>query len=292
MARRVDYYFKETVAGLRRNGLMAFAAISTVFIALFLFGGALLIGRQVDLVLDLQTEKVEVAVFLKDDISTTERNRLNQLLLDMPEVATVDYESKLEAYRRFKELFANQEELIQNVRPEALPASFRVKLKDPEKFAVVAAQLQGQPGIESIRDQRDLLNKLFAVANILRLGAVIAGVVMLIAAIALIGNTVRMAVFSRRKEIGIMKLVGATNWFIRIPFLIEGMVEGLIGAGAAIITLAVLRRVFFNSIHNAIEFFPVIPTSALIAVIPVLLVIGIAASILASLVAMRRFLEV
>jgi cell division transport system permease protein len=292
MARRVDYYFKETIQGLRRNGLMAFAAISTVFISLFLFGGALLIGRQVNLVVDATTGKVEVAVYLRDSISQDDRNRLYELLDDMPVVSQVTYESKEDAYQHFIQIFKNQPALTQNVSRDALPASFRVKLADPQKFETVAAQLQGQPGIERIVDQRSILKRLFAVSNVLRWGAYIASVVILISAAGLIGNTVRMAVFARRKEIGIMKLVGATNWFIRIPFLIEGVVEGLLGAGAAILGLFILKRVFVDPLHNQIGFMPLIQGGDLVFTIPILLLMGVAVAIVASLVAMRRFLEV
>ena len=292
MSRRIDYYFKETVQGLRRNGLMAFAAISTVFISLFLFGGALLIGRQVNLVVDATTGKVEVAVYLQDSISQADRDRLFNLIQDMPVVSDVTYESKEDAYKHFLQIFRNQSALTQNVSRDALPASFRVKLADPQKFESVAAQLQGQPGIERIVDQRSILKRLFAVSNVLRWGAYIASVVILISAAGLIGNTVRMAVFARRKEIGIMKLVGATNWFIRIPFLIEGMVEGLLGAGAAILGLFILKRVFVDPLHNQIGFMPLIQGGDLMFTIPILLLMGVAVAILASLVAMRRFLEV
>jgi cell division transport system permease protein len=290
--RRLSYYFNETINSLRRQGLMVFAAVSTVFISLFLFGGALLIGKEVNLILDYTTEKVQVAVFLQDSVSNADRTRLYNMLQQMPEVASVRYESKQEAYQRFKQIFKSEHAITQNVTAQAIPASFQVRLKDPSKFSVVAARLTGQPGIENIRDNRDILNKFFAVARILRLGALIAGVVVLASAATLIGNTVRMGVFARRKEIGIMRLVGATNWFIRIPFLIEGAIEGLIGSGAAIITLFVLRRLFFNSIHNYILFWPVIPTSEVVLYIPILVGIGMAVAILASFVAMRRFLEV
>ena len=292
MTRRLEYYFKETVQGLRRNGLMAFAAISTVFISLFLFGGALLIGRQVNLVVDATTGKVEVAVYLRDSISQADRDRLYKLLDDMPVVSQVSYESKHDAYEHFLQIFRNQTALTQNVSPDALPASFRVKLADPEKFDTVAAQLQGQPGIERVVDQRSILKRLFAVSNVLRWGAYIASIVILISAAGLIGNTIRMAVFARRKEIGIMKLVGATNWFIRIPFLIEGVVEGLLGAGAAILGLFILKRVFVDPLHNQIGFMPLIQGGDLMFTIPVLLLMGVAVAIVASLVAMRRFLEV
>jgi cell division transport system permease protein len=290
-SRKLSYYFNETKNGLRRHGLMVFAAVSTVFISLFLFGGAYLITREVNLVVDFTTEKVEVAVYLKDTISDAERQRLFTTIQNMNEVSTIKYESKQQAFERFKRIFANQPALTQNVSPDALPASFRVKLKDPTKFEVVSAQLQGQPGIERVVDQRSLLKRVFAVSNILRAGALVAALVVLLSAAGLIGNTVRMAVFSRRREIGVMRLVGATNWFIRIPFIIEALIQSLIGAGAAIVTLIIFRRVFLNSIHNSIAFLPVIPAKDLYVMIPMLLGIGVVVAMLASFVAMRRFLE-
>ncbi|MFN2544694.1 MAG: permease-like cell division protein FtsX [Actinomycetota bacterium] len=292
MARGLTYYFNETGNSLRRNGLMALAAISTVFIALFLFGWALLIGREVNIVLDALTGKVEVAVYLQDTISTADRDRLLNSLNNMDEVQKVTYESKADAFERFKKIFADQPELTKNVGPNALPASFRVKLKDPEQFKVVSARLEGQPGVEQVVDQRKTLDRLFAMADVVRAGAFVGGIVMLLSALALIGNTIRVAVFSRRREIGIMRLVGATNWFIRIPFLIEGVVEGLIGAGAAIVALAILRRTFFHSLKESVPFLPVIGAGDLLFVIPILIVMGLLISFTASMIGMRRFLEV
>jgi cell division transport system permease protein len=293
MARRFSYYFRETTSGLQRNGLVAFAAVATVFISLFLFGGAQLIGRQINLVVEAQTEKVEIAVYLTDDISTSDRTRLQSQLEDMPAVADLRYESQQEAYTRFKDLFKNEQDLVKNVAPNALPASFRVKLKDPEsQIGTIQAQLQGAPGVEAIVDQRQVLDRLFAISKVLKYGAYLAAIVMLVAAVALIGNTVRMAVFARRKEIGIMRLVGATNWFIRVPFLVEGMVAGLIGAVLAIVVLMVLQRVFFQSIHHEIAFLPLVGRSDVVALIPALVVVGVAVAFVASYAAMRRFLEV
>ena len=292
MARRVDYYFRETVSGLRRNGVVTFAAISTVFISLFLLGGALLIGRQTDLLIEAQAQNVEVAVFLLDDISGAQRLRLNDKIANMPEVDTVVYESKEEAYRNFKELFANQPELWQNVGPDALPASFRVKLVDPERFDVIAARLEGEPGIEEIRDQRKLLRQFFAVASIFRFGVGATAIIMLVSAAGLIANTVRMALFARRKEIGIMKLVGATNWYIRIPFLVEGMVQGLIGAGVALAAIFTIKALWFDALRGQIGFIPLLQTGHMIFIVPLMLVAGVVVAAAASLFAMRRFLDV
>ncbi|HXF56179.1 MAG TPA: permease-like cell division protein FtsX [Actinomycetota bacterium] len=289
---RVEYYFKETVQGLRRNGLLAFAAVSTAFIALFLLGMALLVRAQVNKVIDLWTAGVEVSVFLEDTISPAQQQHLASLLASMPEVASVRYESKQQAYERAKEIFRDQPEVIQNVEPDAFPASFRVKLADPEQFRVIQARLQGQPGIDDIVDHRQLLTRLFALTDVFRVGMFGVAVLMLVAAAALIGNTVRMAVFARRREIGIMRLVGATNWHIRMPFLIEGVVEGLLGAGLAVLGLFVMKVSFFDDIRKTLPFIPALGTSDVVATVPILAVAGVAVAALASLVAMRRFLEV
>lgn len=292
MVRKLDYYFKETLMGLRRNGLVAFAAVSTAFIALFLVGGALLAQREVDLLIQRTEANVEVSVFLRDDISPAQQANLTNILSRMPQVASVNYESKQEAYTRFQDIFKNQKALVENISPDSLPASFRVKLKDPQQFAVVAAQLTGQPGIDKIVDQRAVLNRLFAVTRVFRVGVFAVAVIMLISAAALIGNTVRLAVFNRRKEIGIMRLVGATNWHIRVPFLIEGVFEGLLGAGAAILGLFVMKTLFIDSLRNNVGFLPLVGSSDVMYTVPILLGAGFGVAAVASLFAMRRFLEV
>ena len=292
MARRVEYYFREVTAGLRRNGLVAFAAISTTFIALLLFGLALLISRQVNLMIAATTGNVEVAVYLSDPVQQSTVENLTSKLEELPAVASVDYETKEEACARFKKLFQNQRALVENVDCSALPASLRVKLDDPEQYDQVAAVLEGQPGIDRIVDQSRFLDRLFAVTRVFRVGVLLVSFVMLISAAILIANTVRMGLFARRKEIGIMKLVGATNWRIRIPFLVEGIVESLIGAAAAILFLFGLKVAFINPLYGTIKFMPWVTNADVIAVIPWLVVAGAVVAIFAGLVGMRRFLDV
>jgi cell division transport system permease protein len=292
MALRFDYFFRETFQGLKRNGLVAFAAVSTAFIALFLLGGALLVSREVGLLIKQTEANVEVSVFLRDDISPTQQQRLNGLLNEMPEVALVRYESKTQAYARFKDIFSNQQDLVDNVTEDALPASFRVKLINPEQFEVVSARLAGEAGIDNIVDQRNILKRLFAVTRVFRVGVLAVAIVMLVSAAALIGNTVRLAVFNRRKEIGIMRLVGATNWHIRLPFLIEGVIEGLLGAGAAVLGLFVMKVLFIDPLRGNVGFLPLVGTEDVIYAVPWLLGIGVLVAAIASLFAMRRFLEV
>jgi len=289
---RFEYFFRETTSGLRRNGLVAFAAISTTFIALLLFGLSLLISRQVDLMIQQTTGNIEVVVYLSDPVNPDNVQSLTDKLNELPVVSDVHFETKEEACARFKELFRDQPALVKTVNCDALPASLRVNLSDPEQFDQISAVLQGQPGIDRIVDQRDFLTRLFAVVRAFRLGVLIMSVVMLVSAAFLIANTVRMGLFARRKEIGIMKLVGATNWRIRIPFLVEGVFESLIGAVIAILFLFALKVAFINPLYKEILFIPWIKNTDVIAIVPWLIVAGVVVALLASLAGMRRFLDV
>lgn len=292
MGRRWGYFFRETVTALRRNALVAFAAISTMFISLFLLGGSLLVTKQVRLLAGEWASKVEVSVFLRDDASPDQITALNNKIGDLPEVETHVFESKEQAYERFRELFKDSPTLVNNVDAESMPQSFRIKLVDPEQFAVIRARLVGDPAIEEIKDEQRLLKRLFAVTGVMRTGVQAVAGIMLIAAAGLIGNTVRMAVFARRKEIAIMKLVGATNWFIRVPFLIEGVVEGLVGAGIAVLGIFVMKVLFIDPLRGSLAFTPWVGTGEIIATIPIVVGAGILIAAVASLLAMRRFLEV
>jgi cell division transport system permease protein len=292
MGRR-GYYFRETATALRRNALVTFAAVSTAFISLFLLGGSLLVSKQVDLMAGAWGDKVEVAVYIRDDASQAEVDALGDKIGAMPEVSFYDHESKQEAFQNFRTQFADSEDLVENVGPDALPASYRVKLVNPEEhFPVIAARLAADPAVDEVRDEREVLEKVFAVTEVLRVGVLAVGIVMLLSAAGLIGNTVRMAVFARRKEIAIMKLVGATNWFIRVPFLIEGMFEGLLGGALAVLSLFAMKFLFLDQLRTDIVFIPWVGTNAIMFTVPILLGAGVVIAVAASLVAMRRFLEV
>jgi cell division transport system permease protein len=290
---RFGYFFRETVTALRRNALVTFAAISTVFISLFLLGGSLLVERQVRLMAGEWASKVEVSVFIRDTASSDQIGALARKIKEMPEVDEVYFEDRAEAYERFKRLFRDSVALIENVTEDAMPQSFRIKLEDPEKFAVIRARLAGDPSVEEVRDEQRLLKNLFAVTRVLRTGVQAVAIIMLVAAAGLIANTVRMAVFARRKEIAIMKLVGATNWFIRVPFLIEGVVEGFLGAVMAVLGIFAMKVLFIDPLRGQVSFVPTwVGTTEILSTIPWIIGAGILMAALASLVAMRRFLDV
>lgn len=289
---RFEYLFRETTSGLRRNGLVAFAAISTTFIALFLFGLSLLISRQVSLMIEATTGNVEVAVYLTDPVNLDNVRSLTSTLNELPVVADVHYENKQEACERFQRLFAEQPALVNNVDCDALPASLRVKMEDPEQYAQVQAVLKGQPGIEQIVDQSAFLDRLFAVTRVFRVGVLLVAFVMLVSASILIANTVRMGLFARRKEIGIMRLVGASTLYIALPFLLEALVTALISVALAIGALAAFLRFAIGDLQENLRFVPWIGWDEFWLAAGAVAILGPVLTLLPTLVLTRKYLKV
>ncbi|HEX9888149.1 MAG TPA: permease-like cell division protein FtsX [Nitriliruptorales bacterium] len=297
MPARWRYILQEAVVGLRRNLLMTAAVILSVAVSLTLLGASLLLRDQVQLATDEWSGKIEVSIFLCDgrqcpDISSEQQAGLEEALRGDPLVADVFYESKADAYERFKERFKNQEELLATVTPDALPASFRVKLEDPEQFAVVASRFDAWPGVEEIIDQREVLQEVFRVIDLVQLGAIVIAVIQLIAASVLIANTIRVAAFARRDQVAIMKLVGASNWYIRLPFVLEGVLGGLVGAVVAWSLLLIGVPWVTSRLAERISFTPFIGLQEAVFVAPWLFLTGVLIAAISSVISLRRFLDV
>lgn len=292
MPLNIDHSFREAVTNIRRNMFMAVAAVMVVAISLTLFGGVFLLRHAVSRSADLLTYQVRVSVFLSDDIAPADRQQLHDDLLAMDEVSGVIYEDKQTAYARFKELFAAQPVLVENTTPDALPESFRVQLHDPEQFEVIRDRVQGRPGVDIIRDEREKVRELFAATSSVRAAGLLIAIVVGLAATVLIATTIRMAIYARRKEIGIMKLVGATNWFIRVPFMMEGVVQGVIGAlGAWILLLA--ARPALSSFAAPFDAFQFNVTYIDVAIQGLwLILVGVLVGGVGSLFGLRKFLDV
>jgi cell division transport system permease protein len=302
--RRIEFYFRETAAGIRRNGIMAFAAISTAFIALFLFGLALLIAREINLVIEQVTGNVEVAVYLSDPVRPEIEADLEQSLRELPAVESVTFENKTQACERARKLFESNPAIIENVSCDVYPASLRITLADTSQYGQITAALSCEPdattgkvacaapGVLEVRDYRDILDRLSAITRVLRNGVLFIAIIMLASATVLIANTLRMGMFARRKEIGIMRLVGATNWRIRVPFLIEGMVEALLGAASAIAGLFLVKVFVVDRLRGTAPWLPLIKNTDVVAVMPWILLAAALVAIVAGTIGMRRFLDV
>jgi cell division transport system permease protein len=298
MSARWRYIFGEALKGLRRNLMMTVAVVLSVTVSLTLLGASLLLSQQVDLATDDWFGRVEVSIFLCDEITACppiteeQREQLRTDLEDQPVVAEVFYESKQDAYERFTELFRDQPSLVESIEPDTLPASFRVRLQNPNLFGVIAEQFEAYPGVEEIVDQREVLNQFLNFTNVVRNAALAVAAIQLIAAGVLIANTIRVAAFARREQTSIMKLVGASNWYIRLPFVLEGVIAGLLGALVSWgLLYASVPRVA-GRLRTQVELMPFIDAAHVLAVGPWLLAAGVGIAALSSVVALRRFLDI
>ena len=301
---RAQFVLSEIGIGLRRNLTMTMAVILTVAVSFGLAGSGWLLRQQVSVMKDYFYAKVEVSVFLCDPISiaancsgvgVTDAQRA-EILSDLhhnPLVQDVIYESKAKAYERFKKQFKDSPDLVNNVSPDALPESFRVKLKDPNEAATVASSLADRPGVESVQDIKKLFGPVFDILSAFRNAAYVVGAVMLLTAVILISNTIRVAAFGRRRETGIMRLVGASNLYIQLPFLLEGAVAGFIGGLGAVGLLCLGKWFFIDQVlRPRIKFTPFISWSDVAYTGPWVVVAAILLSSLASFITLRRHLRV
>jgi cell division transport system permease protein len=299
---RARFLLSEVRIGLRRNLTMTFAVIVTTAISLSLLGVGLLSNAQVNAMKDYWYDKIEVSVYLCGSLSESpscaggvvneeQRLGIKKDLEALPVVQSVFYESQSEAYTRFQERFKDSA-IAQNVTADQLPESFRVKLKDPTQYAVVVSAFSGRPGVDVVQDQRSILEKFFKLLNVLRNGALLVGLFSVITAGLLISNTLRIAAFNRRRETGVMKLVGASSWSIQLPFLLEGIISALIGWVFATGLLAGLKSVIDSKVAPLLTFTNFFGWNEVWVASAWLLLAGLGVSTIASLVTLRRYLKV
>ncbi len=299
---QMQYLAGEIGTGLRRNVTMTVAVVVTVAISLALFGAALLIRAQAETMKDYWYDKIEISVFLCNDfdtgatcasgaVSDEQRATIETTLEQNPEVEQVFPESQEEAYDLFRERF--DDSIADNITPEQLQESFRVKLVNPEEYEGVVSAVAGLPGVAQVVDQRALLDRFFRLLNGFQVAALAIAAVQVFAAILLISNTIRVAAFSRRRETGIMRLVGASNWSIQLPFILEAAIAGLIGGVLAVLVLLGFQAFFVEDILvPAFRFTAWVGWNDVWQIIPILLLTGTGIAAVASFVTLRRFLRV
>jgi cell division transport system permease protein len=301
---RAGFVFDEVRVGLRRNLTMTIAVVVTLAVSLGLFGTGLLVRAQVQSMKDFWYDRVQVSIFLCGEdsevpscaegaVTASQRNQIRKDLEEIkPLVEEIYYESQADAFKRFREQFRDSP-ILENVTQEALPESFRVKLSDPEQYEVVASAFRGRPGIEVVQDQRRLLDSFFKVLAGLQAIALGISVAMLLVTVLLVTNTMRVAAYSRRRETGIMRLVGASNWYIQLPFLVEAAVAALIGASLAAAGLAGLKHfVIDQRLAPTFRFTAFITWDDLLAVLPIIFGAGILLAVLAAFITLRKYLRV
>ena len=290
---RLKYVLNEVLVGLWRNVTMTVAMIITMAVSLTMLGASVLLYLQVDQMKDYYYGEIEVSIFLRTDVTDAQRQAIDQAISSNSLVSNKTYETREEAFNRFKELWQDSPDFVKSIGPNSLPESFRVKLKDPEKYKTFADQIQGMQGIQDVIDQRALLEKVFKIFNAIQVIALIVAIVMALAALLLVGNTIQVAAYSKRREVAVMKLVGASNWFIQSPFVLEAVVAGLIGAVLGFVALFGFKIVVFdNRLQALTNILTPIHNSNVWLMLPLLAAVGAAVSAVTAWVTLRFYLKV
>ncbi len=301
---RLTYLFADVANGLRRNLSMAVSVVLVTMISMYLLGLGLLAQRQVDTMKDYWYDRVQVSIFLCVDGSqyaacagkattATQRQQVKAQLEQMrPPVKEIFYESQADAYARFKEQFKNSP-LGEQATERAFADSYRVSLADPSKYDVIVSAFQGAPGVGRVQDQKQLLDKFFTFMNLVSWAAIALSGLMVLCAMLLMATTIRQAAFSRRRETGIMRLVGASNATIQMPFVLETVLAAVLGSGLAIALLwATVRYGVGGYLSKALMDTAFIGVGDVVAVGPMIVggVVGLAMT--TSWFTLRRYLRV
>ncbi|MFG2085786.1 MULTISPECIES: permease-like cell division protein FtsX [unclassified Spirillospora] len=300
---RVQFVLQEIWIGLRRNMTMTISLVITVAIAMALFGTGLLLRQQVDSSKSYWYDKIEVSIFLcaktssnpscqKQDVTAQQRETLKAQLEKMPQVSAVEYEDKQQAFKRFKDNFAGSPGFVESTREGDIPDSFRVKLQNPEEYKAVAQAMLGQPGVDTVINEQEILKRFFRILNGLQVAALTIALIQVVAAVMLVGNTVRLSAFNRRRETGIMRLVGASNTYIQMPFILEGAIAGLIGGIFSAILLVFSKTLLIDRLAGDVQLVSQLGWSTVIAVIVLSICFGVLLCAVASFLTLRRYLKI
>lgn len=303
---RARFVLSEIGSGLRRNISMSVAVVLVTFVSLTFVGAAALLQVQIGNMKDEWYDKVEVSIFLcpaDSTVPTCAEGEVTQEQMDAvkgvlqsdalaPYVQTIFTESKQEAFDALQRQMAGTV-WAESVTVDLMQVSYRVKLTDPEQYQVVADAVTGRPGVESVRDQRQILEPLFVILNRATLLSVGLAVVMIVAAILLITTTIRLSAMSRRRETGIMRLVGASSLFIQLPFMLEGAIAALVGSLLAVTGLYVgVRYLVEDWLQSSLQWVNLVTTQDVLEIAPWLILISIGLAAISSLVTLRRYTRV
>ncbi|MEO3798745.1 permease-like cell division protein FtsX [Nonomuraea sp. B1E8] len=301
---RANFIFSEVWIGLRRNLTMTIAVIITVAVGMAMLGVGLMINAQVGLMKGYWDDKVEVSVFLcgkgtampacnGKEATSKQITALEAHIKAIPGVKEVYFEDQTAAYKNFKDSYSANKALVDAAKVEDMPQSFRIKLVDPDNYGPIVQAVQGQPGVAQVLDQKQLIGPFFVMLDRLAFVALAVAIILVLAAALLIGNTVRLSAFNRRRETGIMRLVGASNLYIQLPFVMEGVIAGLIGGVFSAIILIMAKVFLFEELGSFFgDATSQLGWNDVAQTITITMVIGVVICVLASFVTLRRYLRV
>ena len=292
--RTSEYFVQEVLRSLRRNNWMSFASIGTVAVSLFVLGVFLLLVLNMNRMASTLESQVQISVYLEDGLKEADRKDIATDIEALQGIESITYVDKDEAKTRLEERLGDQKYLLDALGDKnPLPDSFEVVVKSPDLVETAATAIARMDGVEEAKYGQDVIEHLFAITRLIRVFGLVLMALLAGATLFIISNTIRLTVFARRKEIAIMKYVGATDWFIRWPFLMEGMVLGFVGGIIAAIALRSFYAAMAAKITDTLPFFPLMPQYPAMNYITVaLLLAGMAIGALGSAVSLKRFLKV
>ena len=304
---QLRYVFSETGTGLRRNVSMSIALVVTIFVSLTLVGMGLLLNSQAEKAEKFWGSKLQITVFMCNQNSKTatctgevtpaQKAQIKKVIGEHPEVASYYHQSKDQAFKTWKRVYLSQDksqqEIYSTVRASDMQESYWVKLKNPNQFQGVKSALVGMPGVDAVRDLRQVLKPIYFWMTVMKWGAIAIAAFLLVAAILQVGNTIRIAAFARRKEIGIMRLVGASTLYISLPFLMETLVAAVIGiALAAGALMAFMYFVIYGKLRPSSNIVEWVDWNDAYLAIAGITVLGILLTLIPTLVMTRKYLKV
>ena len=292
--RTSEYFIQETLRSLRRNNWMSFASVGTVAVSLFVLGVFLLLVLNMNRLASSLESQVQISVYLADGLSESARKDIASDIEALQGIEEIRYVPKEEAKERLAKRLGDQKYLLDALgEKNPLPDSFEVVLKSPALVETAAAAITRMDGVEQAKYGQDVIEHLFAITRLIRIFGLALMVLLAGATLFIISNTIRLTVFARRKEIAIMKYVGATDWFIRWPFLLEGMVLGFVGGVLAAIALQSFYAAMAAKIYETLAFFPLLPQYPyMYYVSAAILLSGMGIGALGSTISLKRFLKV
>jgi cell division transport system permease protein len=302
---RAQFVFHEVWIGLRRNLTMTIALVVVVAISLSLLGTGLLFVQQVNNTRAYWQGKVQLSVYLCSTSSVSpqcskngpatnsEVAQIKRELTGDNLVKTVSFVSQAQAYAQFRQEFADNPSLVKATPPGWIPSSFEIKLKNTEADASqVSAVIDGAPGVDQVVEDSSVLDKFYKLLDGARNAVVVIAIILIIAAILLVANTIRLSAFNRRRETSIMRLVGASNFYVQLPFLVEGMIAGLLGWLISAGLLIAVKSLWLNGLQQYFPFNVQLSTSDLVEVIILAMAIGLVLCGATSFLTLRRYLRV
>ena len=290
----IKYYFREVGVSMVRNRWMSFASIGTVAVSLFVFGVFLILVVNMNKLASSLESQIQISVYINDALPDDGRKEIERMTRDLKNVAAIEYVPREKALEILRERLGENKKILDALGDSnPLPNSFLVTVKNADDVRKTAAAIADLYGVDEVKYGQDVAANLFELTHLMRLFAVILMALLLFATVFIISNTIRLTVFARRKEIAIMKYVGATDWFIRWPFILEGMALGTIGGGVSALALRSFYSAMVDRIYESLAFFPMVEQYPFMQYLTVALIgAGIMIGILGSTVSLKRFMEV